>query len=162
MPTLPKGKVYIGFYVTQNVADEFRKVAKAKHSGMYGLSTEGEAALKKWLEQQTREHTQHSPFRSPVDRAYSKVIDYLTISRGIDFENFWLESDGASMPRNFLVDAIEQTIGNDRRTVRKWEEVFRRAKLVKDAGRFGMSKVVLRKPGFVETEDSKPEQKIMR
>lgn len=156
MPQLPKGKVYVGFYISEKLATEFRELAKKKHQGMYGLSVEGEAALKKWLEQNA--HAQGTrPIvntdRSPVSRAYSKVLDYLTASRGIDFESLWLAFDGASMPRSFLVEAIEQTIGNDRRTVKKWEEAFRRAKLVKDAGGFGVFKVMLRRPGYVETED---------
>ncbi len=168
MPQLPKGKVYIGFYISEKLAAEFRELAKKKHQGMYGLSTEGEAAIKKWLEQQNIAHAQDARLvvntdRSPVSRAYGKVVDYLAGSRGIDFESLWLAFDGASMPRSFLVEAIEQTIGNDRRTVKKWEEAFRRAKLVKDAGGFGVSKVLLRRPGYVETEDGPAEmQRIIK
>lgn len=167
MPQLPKGKVYVGFYISEKLAAEFRELAKKKHQGMYGLSVEGEAALKKWLEQNLAHAQGARPIvnvdRSPVSRAYSKVLDYLAASRGIDFDSLWLAFDGASMPRSFLVEAIEQTIGNDRRTVKKWEEAFRRAKLVKDAGGFGVFKVMLRRPGYVETEDglTAKEQRII-
>jgi hypothetical protein len=124
-------KVQIWCYIPEDLNDELRQLIQEKYKHyVRGLfSWEVEQAIRHWLamhkEAQGAKIINRANPRHDVGAVFTQVKRYL-------LQNYYEELiPGATIPLRHLEEAIMAVRGGDKRTVRKWLELFHRFGLVK-------------------------------
>ncbi|MEM0309244.1 MAG: hypothetical protein QXP68_04245 [Thermosphaera sp.] len=119
-------------HIREDLWEEFKRLAYAKNPDFYGaLSHEVEQALQAWLAQHTQKHAgrlivnKQNP-QPKVYETFLQVKEYLKNTYG-----YGAIVPGQQIPRRHLIDAISAIRGTDKRTIRKWMDLFVKYKLIK-------------------------------
>ncbi len=125
-------KVKVGFFLPVDLVSEFRELVARKYGTLQRglLSLEAELALRRWISQHTKAQTplQALPAaHSRVDVVFMQVINYISTHYMEDIRL------NCYIPVKFIREAISQIRGSDRRTLKKWLEVFVRHGYLKAA-----------------------------
>jgi len=124
-------KVQVKVYLPKDLALNIRKLIQQKYQkyerGL--LSYEFEMALRNWLALHTKAQTileANKPNPTPkVYRVFAEVKDYL-------LRKYYEElRSGQQIPYKHLEEAIMNTRGSDKRTIRKWLQTFHKMGLIK-------------------------------
>ena len=124
-------KVQVWFYIPEDLEEELRQLIQMKYKyyvrGL--LSWELEQAVRHWIalhkEAQGVNIINRANPRYDVGVVFTKVKNYL-------LQKYYEELDtGTTIPLRHLEEAIMAVRGGDKRTVRKWLELFHRFGLVK-------------------------------
>jgi len=135
VPKAPKGKVGMYVYIDEKVYEELKRLAFQKYERLHGaLSCEVEQALRCWLALHTQKAHKFLKEADPpnpprVLRVFEQVKEYLKERHG-----YVAIVQGVRIPRAHLIEAIGAVRGCDKRTIRKWVELFVKAKLIEQAG----------------------------
>ena len=129
MPTkdkIPKGKVYVGFIISEDVYRMLVEMAPLIYGkGRGGMSRIVEEALRYYLTpRSTQKHT--NPKLSVRD-VYGSVVRKVMEIMNLDFKP-------DETTEKILDMAIMEVRGTDPRTVEKWKQVFARSGLIKFVG----------------------------
>lgn len=126
-------KLLLRAYVPKEVYIGIRDLAWAKYGRFRGaLSYEVEQALRVWLAEHTREHTQKAHIfetanpRPKVAQVFSQIKQYLEREYG-----YAAILPGQQIPRKHIIAAISNVRGPDPRTIKKWFDAFVANKLLR-------------------------------
>jgi hypothetical protein len=117
-----KDKVLFGIYITKKTYEKLCKFIQKKHkkNKKYGLITvEVENAIINWINQQNIIKDNSVPPR--IQRSYHSVKEILTDNYNCHFY----------ATKKQLINAIKTVKGSDKRTIKKWIELFERHKQIK-------------------------------
>lgn len=124
-----KGKEGLFVYISSKVIKAIRKLAKEKHAKLRGgLSDEVEDALRNWLALHTIDNNQPltvnkvNPGRE-FHSVYQEVKDYISTKMIIP--------PSRQIPQGLLEEAISMVRGSDKRTIKKWMNLFQKFHFIK-------------------------------
>ena len=134
-------KVKVGFFLDEELVEEFRRFVVLKH-GKYEkgiFSYEMELALKHWMSLHTKtQNSKNFDIKVPslsknppskVRLVYAMVKEFLWIQHCIDFTEVNI------VPIQFVERAIKVIRGTDPRTVKKWINAMKEFGLIKVRGK---------------------------
>ena len=132
MTKVPEGKCILYVYIDRNLDKRLRELIIRKY-GEYRkglLSAEVEAALQAWLATHkiTQTASESADRVNPTPRywiVFQKCVAWIESKYRIDFKEVH------QIPARFLREAIAAVRGSDKRTIRKWLEIFEQQKLIK-------------------------------
>jgi hypothetical protein len=172
LPVHKEGKKRLDCYVNGKALQRLREIAVIKTGTTRGLSYAVEKAIIEYISRfdaraRGAQIAKTSAFTisidgapSTVDKKYAEVVHYIAKTYGIDFDALWWSRDGqARVLRQYFEEAMEVRVATQKRFRSKWEERFRRFKLVADDGEFGGRWIIMRRPDYIETELSEQEKK---
>jgi len=116
-------KQQFNIYINKELVEEFKKFI-AKKYGKYEkglISFEVEQALRAWIGLHTQNTQSFSPKINPIPKVSEKFLqvkEYLRVKYKYTF------FPGQTIPRRLLVEAIQNSIGMDKRTIKKYLRLF--------------------------------------